>query len=321
MKKNNLVLLTVLIMLVIYCGIVIFVTKPSDFAYEALFGDAGQSSKAPEAEAPAVDRAELTADMEAIASRYADKAVDQAARNADAAIRDAIGKIDIDTTSGTVDVAAIVRTTVADAIAEAKDGIVKEAAALAAASVLSGRDEIVKEVYDRISSDLLSGGDEVVKEVYDKISADLLSGRDAIVSEITDKVTGNVTDSITDKVAATVTSSVTGNLLSRKDSVVQEVSDKVTAEILSREDEVIAAVTDNILSHEDELVDRVTQTVLDRLKANLLSALKELEAEAKAASEAAAGKDSGTAEEDDYETVRRKTREAEIRKLLDQLQD
>ena len=295
MKKNNLVLLTVLIMLVLYCGIVIFVTKPSDFAYEALFGDAGQSSKAPAPEAPAVDRAELTAEMEAIASRYADKAVDQAGRNADAAIKDAIGKIDIDTGSGSVDVAAIVRTTVAEAIAEARDGIVKEAATIAAASVLSDRDDIVK-------------------EVYDKVRADILSGRDSIVDEVTDKVTGNITDSITDKVTATVTASVTGNLLSLKDEVVKEVTDVVTSDILSREDEVISAVTGNILAHEDELVERVTQTVLDRLKANLLSALKELEAEAEAASGV-------SEEEDDYDTLRRKTREAEIRGLLDQLQD
>jgi len=37
-KKNKLILLTILIILVLYCGAVIFVTKPSSFAYNALFG-------------------------------------------------------------------------------------------------------------------------------------------------------------------------------------------------------------------------------------------------------------------------------------------
>ena len=37
MKKNNIILLTVLIMLVIYCGAVIFVTKPEGFDISSLF--------------------------------------------------------------------------------------------------------------------------------------------------------------------------------------------------------------------------------------------------------------------------------------------
>ena len=39
MKKNKLILLTIMMVLVLYCGAVIFVTKPNSFAYNAIFGD------------------------------------------------------------------------------------------------------------------------------------------------------------------------------------------------------------------------------------------------------------------------------------------
>jgi len=38
-KKNKIVLLTVLIMLVVYCGVVIFITKPETFAFSGILGD------------------------------------------------------------------------------------------------------------------------------------------------------------------------------------------------------------------------------------------------------------------------------------------
>jgi len=48
---------------------------------------------------------------------------------------------------------------------------------------------------------------------------------------------------------------------------------------------------------------------MDKLKANLLSALQEAAAE------------TTPAPAEDYETIRKRTREEEIRRLLDQLQD
>lgn len=39
MKKNKIILLTVLIMLVLYCGAVVFVTKPDTFAFSGILGD------------------------------------------------------------------------------------------------------------------------------------------------------------------------------------------------------------------------------------------------------------------------------------------
>lgn len=360
MKKNNLVLLTVLIMLVLYCGVVIFVTKPSDFAYEALFKDADSSVKAPATETPAVDRAELTAEMEAIASKYADKAVDQAGKNADAAIKEAIGNIDIDTGSGTVDIAAIVRTTVRDAVAEARTGIIQEAAALATSGILADRDDFISEVAQVVNDEyLLPGKDEVIGAVTDQVTENVTRSvtdsvaktvtanvtktvtdnvtktvTDTVTKNVTEKITADVTDrvtaSVTDGITNAVTKNVTENLLAYEDEVIDAVTENVTVRLLSREDEVVKAVTDSVLSREEELVDRVTQAVLDRIKTNLQEALQEV-AEVSASQPSAAPvavEPAGTTEpepapavEEDYDALRKRMREEEIRKLLDQLQD
>lgn len=44
MKKNKIILLTVLIMLVLYCGAVVFVTKPDTFAFSGILGDSNTIS-------------------------------------------------------------------------------------------------------------------------------------------------------------------------------------------------------------------------------------------------------------------------------------
>ena len=339
-------------MLVLYCGVVIFVTKPSDFAYEALFKDADSSVKAPATETPAVDRAELTAEMEAIASKYADKAVDQAGKNADAAIREAIGNIDIDTGSGTVDIAAIVRTTVRDAVAEARTGIIQEAAALATSGILAGRDDFISEVAQVVNDEyLLPGKDEVIRAVTDQVTDNVTKSvtdsvarkvtenvtktvTETVTKNVTDKITADVTDrvtaSVTDGITNAVTKNVTENLLAYEDEVIDTVTENVTVRLLSREDEVVKAVTDSVLSREDELVDRVTQAVLDRIKTNLQEALQEITEVSASQSSAApvAVEPAGTTEpepapavEEDYDAIRKRMREEEIRKLLDQLQD
>ena len=76
--KSKLVLLTVLIMLVLYCGVVIFITKPDSFAYDAVFGKTDSrvtvpTSEKAEAQAQA-DRDALLAEMERIASEKAAQA-------------------------------------------------------------------------------------------------------------------------------------------------------------------------------------------------------------------------------------------------------
>ena len=101
MNKSKIVLLTILIVLVLYCGAVIFVTKPNTNAYEGLFGS---TNTAPATETPAVEKTQadtkaehdaILAQAEKVASEKADAAQKSASDYADAAIAEAIAKLEI----------------------------------------------------------------------------------------------------------------------------------------------------------------------------------------------------------------------------------
>ena len=101
-NKSKIVLLTILIVLVLYCGAVIFVTKPSTNAYESLFGSKDNSApaaSAPSAEAVQADnKAEhdaILAQAEKVAAEKAEEAKKSASDYADAAIAEAIAKLEI----------------------------------------------------------------------------------------------------------------------------------------------------------------------------------------------------------------------------------
>ena len=105
MNKSKIVLLTILIVLVLYCGAVIFVTKPNTNAYEGLFGS--KDNSAPAATAPAeTTQAEIQAAIKAehdaviaqtekIAAEKSEAAQKSASDYADAAIAEAIAKLEI----------------------------------------------------------------------------------------------------------------------------------------------------------------------------------------------------------------------------------
>jgi len=185
MKKTKLVLLTVLIILVLYCGLIIFVTKPSTFAYDALFKGVDSTVTVPSSEKAAAqaaaEREDLIAEMEAIASEYADKAVAQAAKNADAAIMEAIGKID--TGIGSVDVNALVNVAVRNAMASAREEMIQEATSRVLSTISAGKDAVTQEVVDKVTAELLSHEDEVVERVADEVIARITSGLESAVEE------------------------------------------------------------------------------------------------------------------------------------------
>lgn len=173
MKKTKLVLLTVLIMLVLYCGAVIFVTKPSSFAYDALFKGVDSTVSVPSSEKAAqeaaAERAQLIAEMEAIASEYSDKAVAQAGVNADAAIKDALAKVD--TGSGSIDINALVKASVSEAVASAREEVIDQSVAKALEAMGPEKDAAVQEVVDKVTSELLSYEEEVVERVTEEVIA------------------------------------------------------------------------------------------------------------------------------------------------------
>ncbi len=182
MKKNKLVLLTILIILVLYCGVVIFVTKPNTFAFDAILkgtGTTAQSAAPQKTDAQLkAEHDSLVAEMEAIAAKHADSAVEKAGKNADAAIKDALGKLEVN--SGEVDVAALIKVTVADAVESAKAEILREATEEATKNVLSHEGEFVDAVTDKI----LANEDEFVQTVLNRV----LENEDEFAKRVTDSV-------------------------------------------------------------------------------------------------------------------------------------
>ena len=186
MKKSKLVLLTVLIILVLYCGVVIFVTKPNAFAFDSLIkksaDSAATAATAAAAKTPAEEKAEhdaLVAEMETIAAKHADSAVEKAGKNADAAIKDAIGRLEVND-DGEVDVAALVKVAVENAVADVKAEIIKEASDIATSNILSHEDEVI----DAVTDNILANEDEFVQTVLNRV----LANEDEFAQRVTDSV-------------------------------------------------------------------------------------------------------------------------------------
>ena len=102
MNKSKIVLLTILIVLVLYCGGVIFLTKPNSNALEGLFSSTDKAAAAPASEVASVDSDAILAQAEKIAAEKADAARKSSEEYADAAIADAIAKIVIPEAGETV---------------------------------------------------------------------------------------------------------------------------------------------------------------------------------------------------------------------------
>lgn len=185
MKKTKLVLLTVLIILVLYCGVIIFVTKPSTFAYDALFKGVESTVTVPSSEkaaqTAAAEKEALMAEVKAIAAEYADKAVAQAARNAEAAIVEAVG--DIKTDAGAVDVSAVVSIAVRNAMTAAKDDIVNAAAAKAVADIRVDEAALSREISEKVVANILSREDALVDRVTEVVLERIGKGLQEAVSE------------------------------------------------------------------------------------------------------------------------------------------
>ena len=146
-SKSKIVLLTVLIILVLYCGAVIFVTKPNTNAYEGLFGstDKAEETSAPATEAAIVDTDAILAQAEKIATEKADAAEKSSAEYADAAIADAISKL---------------------VIPEAGETIVKEGDTIIQREEFD-LDAHMPEIIDAVYDSLLNDKDEILDMIID----------------------------------------------------------------------------------------------------------------------------------------------------------
>ena len=163
MKKNKLVLLTVLIVMVLYCGAVIFVTKPNTNAYAAIFGSADNKVTVPAAaETAPVDTDAILAEAE----KYTDDAVaDALAVNEDA-------------------VKAIVDKAVADAFANLEfngDTIIQ--------TQPFDINEHLDEIVNAVVPELLKYEDELAALMYDKYKDQLV---DMVVDELIERLPSDV---------------------------------------------------------------------------------------------------------------------------------
>ena len=163
MNKSKIVLLTILIVLVLYCGAVIFVTKPNTNAYEGLFGS-NNTAPAAAASSEEKNQADIQAEHDALlakaekdASEKADAAQKAASDYADAAIAEAIAKLEIP---------QAVETTV-EKIVEGDTIIQREEFDLEA-----HMPEIIDAVYDQLLEDKDAILDMIIDELIAKLGTD-----------------------------------------------------------------------------------------------------------------------------------------------------
>lgn len=153
MKKNKLILLTIMMVLVLYCGAVIFVTKPNSFAYSAIFGDSGKTIPAKTSTESSVSEA---VDVDAIL-KQAEAVAKDAAKESAESVRKTIEQ----------SLPALVDEAVKKAMAEYD--ISDQVAKKVSEDVLSQKDEFAAQIYNGYKDNLV---DAVTKEVMARLDAE-----------------------------------------------------------------------------------------------------------------------------------------------------
>lgn len=158
MKKSKLILLTVLMVLVLYCGAVIFVTKPDSFAYGAIFGDnspraAVEKAQSSAASAETVDTSAIVAEAKDAAVKAAESTVKDLASQMEQSVRRAIEQT----------LPAMIDSAVRKAVAEQNlpDKIAKQVSE----EIESRQAEIASSIYKTYKDNLV---DELSSEVIDR---------------------------------------------------------------------------------------------------------------------------------------------------------
>lgn len=158
MKKSKLILLTVLMILVLYCGAVIFVTKPDSFAYGAIFGDGKpranvENTQSTTAAAQSVDTSAIVAEAKDAAVKAAESTVKDLASQTEQSVRRAIEQT----------LPALIDNAVRKAVAEQNlpDKIAKQVSE----EIESRQAEIASSLYKTYKDSLV---DELSTEVMDR---------------------------------------------------------------------------------------------------------------------------------------------------------
>ena len=207
MKKSKLILLTILMILVLYCGAVIFVTKPNSFAYSAILGDGSRSSDYPAqsgvqtASAPAaeVNTDAIIAEAKDAAAKQAESTIREYASQTEADIIKAIEQMLPSLIDEAVKKAVEeqnIPKQIADKVSEEIESRQYEFASMLYRTYKESLvDELSSEVIDRtkeedgkaesVSSDTGAQASEISKEEYD---AQRKAIRDSIISSFKNKL-------------------------------------------------------------------------------------------------------------------------------------
>lgn len=343
MKKNKLILLTVLIILVLYCGVVIFVTKPDSFAYSAVFGDAQgrvtvPTSEQAEAQAKA-ERDALLAEMERIASEKAGavadaavekavaqadqnaakaideamaKAVAQADENAAKAINEAVSKAMADATES---VSKAIDAAIDDAVAKAADSVstmidkaVDEAVEKAVAEANENMGKAIDEAITEAEKNMGKAIDESVAEAEAEINAKV---KDAIAKAIEGMDIQAVIDAAADGIIEKAVAKSIQEFEAKMDSYIPQISSAVAKDLLQYEDQFAQEM---YAKYKDQLVDLIVDELLGRIESSASEAAPAADAKAETAAPADMSKE-------EYDAKRKEIKDAELKKILDQLQN
>ena len=171
MKKSKLILLTILMILVLYCGAVIFVTKPDSFAYSAIFGDNNPRptvETTQSASATSVDTSAVMAEAKDAAVKAAESTVKDMASQTELNIKRAIEQT----------LPALIDSAVKKAVAE--QNLSDEIAKKVSEEIESRQAEIASSLYKTYKDSLVDElSTELAKEVDQEEEAPSVTDYDA----------------------------------------------------------------------------------------------------------------------------------------------
>lgn len=197
MKKSKLILLTVLMILVLYCGAVIFVTKPDSFAYSAIFGDSNPRPSVEKTQGPAaveaVDTAAIVSEAREAAVKAAESTVKDMASQTELSVRKAIEQT----------LPAMIDSAVRKAVAE--QNLPDRIARQVSEEIESRQAEIASSLYKTYKDSLV---DELSTEVIDRT-------KEAGQEEVTEKPVVTLTIDSYDTQRTAIRNTMISSLLSK----------------------------------------------------------------------------------------------------------
>lgn len=235
MKKTKLVLLTVVLMMVLYCGAVIFVTKPETFAFSAIFGSVDNvvtvpTSEQREAQAKA-ERDAISAEIETVSTQKADEAVQQAVsvagQKADDAIKAAMQTYDSGLQQMVSDAVAAAYASAAD-ISEEVESAIPSIVEQVTKNIEAGIDYYIPQIVNAVIPELLSYEDELAQMLYEKYGQSLVDIVYEKVSELVSEAASEAVVNVADQQPAVEFSK------QDYDQARQEIRDAVINDLLSQ---------------------------------------------------------------------------------------